>query len=322
MPMSPSQRAESSSGGVYKCIHGPRVAIRSAPSATAAVLDTIHPGTLLRISEVLGGWARLDDDELWARWTANWPRWPKGVTEDGEDVAGDQALPEKAFILVDGSQVGLKTQLLERLNDAEAQQARWPFREAMEIRCLEVNLAARRKEPGAGALLRKRFVDAALRYVGTPYHRSFHDPASSKCKPGSRLKDAPLFLDHMQLIQKAVEDLKQDFGFLLISNCKPQHCRRTLPVSFEDPEDCEPGDLVFYEELDEGGPSGKICHVEIFLGGDSGTESLGSMAWNAHSRTKDMDGVQIFEDFRIPKESGKAGYRYHCHSIQSWLLSE
>ena len=30
---------------------------------------------------------------------------------------------------------------------------------------------------------------------------------SMRCKPGSKLKDAPLFLDHMQLIQKV-----RDFG--------------------------------------------------------------------------------------------------------------
>ncbi|CAJ1396511.1 unnamed protein product [Effrenium voratum] len=104
--------AESSSGGVYKCIHGPRVgpervAIRSAPSATAAVLDTIHPGTLLRISEDLvpsppESISQLSTERCWAAgraWTmtssgpagagldrveratrtANWPRWPKGL---------------------------------------------------------------------------------------------------------------------------------------------------------------------------------------------------------------------------------------------------
>lgn len=122
---------------------------------------------------------------------------------------------------------------------------------------------------------------------------------------------------------------------------------------WEDPEDCEPGDLIFYE-LD-GEPNGRLCHVEIFLGG---TESVGSMPWpgpkrsiisldfpslslifggfsmifnafygfpspkvfeklmylpcfggvsmrNAHSRTREIDGVQVFEDFRIPKENGK-----------------
>eukprot|EP00435_Cladocopium_sp_Y103_P075441 s27_g57.t2 len=341
------------SGGIYKCIHGPRVAIRAAPSATAAVLDTIHPGTLIRIAEVAAGWARVDDDEL--------------ILEQTRLV-----VPEKAFILVDGSQVGLKTQLLERLSEDAELEAQWPFREAMELRCLEVNQAAQRKEPGAAQALRRRFVDAAMRYVT--------ELKGEMYKPGSRLKDAPLFLDHMQLIQKVVEDLKQDgrdtgniyrdiqnhmflqtdsltfdadcsdhgnpcqqtslvkflghiqtdiqeyalysdpkeaqsgqlklqdFGFLLIANCKPVHCRKTLPVSFEDPEDCEAGDLIFYEELElDGSPSGRFPHVEIFIGGDSGTESLGSMPWNAHSRTKEMDGVQVFEDFRSFPTANVAG---------------
>ena len=313
---------KASSGGIYKCIHGPRVAIRAAPAATAAVLDTIHPGTLIRISEVVGGWARVDDDELWARWTSNWPRLPKGVSEDGEDTGADKVVPEKAFILVDGSQVGLQTQLIERLSDEAALEAQWPYREAMELRCFEINEAAQRKVAGAAAALRRRFVEAAMQYVGTPYHRSHHDPSSSKCKPGSKLKDAPLFLDHMQLIQKVVEDLKQDFGFLLIANCKPVHCRKTLPMLFEDPEDCEPGDLIFYEELElDGSPSGRFSHLEIFVGGETGSESIGSMPWNAHSRTREIDGVQVFNDFRIAKENSKS-FRMHCHSIQTWLLSE
>jgi len=316
------------SPGVYRCIHAPRVAIRAAPAANAEVLDTIRPGDLVRVAEIEAGhWARLDDDEVWARWTMNWPRWPKGVTEDGEDIgagaANKAAVPSAAYILIDGTQVGLKTQLIERLPDDEAEKAQWPFGKALEHHCAEVNAAYQRQVPEAAKALRQRFVDAALKYVGIPYHRSYHDPASAKCKPGSKLKDAPLFLDNIQLVQKVVEDLKQEFGFLLISNCKPVHCRTTLPISFEDPADCEPGDLIFHEELDvEGAPSGRISHVEIFIGGATGRESLGSMPWNAHPRTQEKDGVQIFEDYRIAKETGKADYRLHCHSIRTWLLSE
>ncbi|CAE7790357.1 unnamed protein product [Symbiodinium sp. CCMP2592] len=316
------------SPGVYRCIHAPRVAIRAAPAANAEVLDTIRPGDLVRVAEIEAGhWARLDDDEVWARWTMNWPRWPKGVTEDGEDIgagaANKAAVPTAAYILIDGTQVGLKTQLIERLPDDEAEKAQWPFGKALEHHCAEVNAAYQRQVPEAAKALRQRFVDAALKYVGIPYHRSYHDPASAKCKPGSKLKDAPLFLDNIQLVQKVVEDLKQEFGFLLISNCKPVHCRTTLPISFEDPADCEPGDLIFHEELDvEGAPSGRISHVEIFIGGATGRESLGSMPWNAHPRTQEKDGVQIFEDYRIAKETGKVDYRLHCHSIRTWLLSE
>ncbi|CAE7221590.1 unnamed protein product, partial [Symbiodinium necroappetens] len=316
------------SPGVYRCIHAPRVAIRAAPAANAEVLDTIRPGDLVRVAEIEAGhWARLDDDEVWARWTMNWPRWPKGVTEDGEDIgagaASKAAVPSAAYILIDGTQVGLKTQLIERLPDDEAEKAQWPFGKALEHHCAEVNAAYQRQVPEAAKALRQRFVDAALKYVGIPYHRSYHDPSSGKCKPGSKLKDAPLFLDNIQLVQKVIEDLKQEFGFLLISNCKPVHCRATLPISFEDPADCEPGDLIFHEELDvDGAPSGRISHVEIFIGGSTGRESLGSMPWNAHPRTREKDGVQIFEDYRIAKETGKADYRLHCHSIRTWLLSE
>lgn len=316
--------------GIYKCVHGPRVAIRASASPTGEVLDTVRPGALMRVAEVVSDvWARLDDDEVWARWTNSWPRRPKGVDDDGNAAPGGagnadkDAVPPRAFILIDGNKVGIPNMLVERLSDEEASQADWPFRPALEARCEEVNfLHRRRSAEDAGEELRRRFVDTALDYVDTPYHRSYHEPGSTKYKPGSKLKDAPLFLDHMQLIQKVVEDLKEDFGFLLVSNCKPADCRSTLPIAFEDFADCKPGDLIFHEELEDGAPSGRIAHIEIFLGGASGSQSIGSMPWNAHSRTGEKDGVQIFDDFRIRDDKGALAYRFHCHSIATWLLAE
>eukprot|EP00931_Biecheleriopsis_adriatica_P069399 TRINITY_DN43256_c0_g1_i1.p1 TRINITY_DN43256_c0_g1~~TRINITY_DN43256_c0_g1_i1.p1 ORF type:complete len:484 (+),score=104.94 TRINITY_DN43256_c0_g1_i1:25-1452(+) len=315
--------------GIYRCIHSPRVAIRATPSSTGAVLDTIHPGTLMRVSEIVKGkWARLDDDEIWARWTTSWPRRPRGVDEDGEDVEGIAAdsqntVPTDAYVLIDGAEVGIKGQLIQRLSDVEGDEATWSYKHAMEVRCAEANAVHQRQLASVEVEMRQKFMDCALDYVGVPYHRNCHDPASSKFKPGSKLKNAPLFLDHMQLIQKVVEDMKMDLGFLLITNCKPLHCRRTLPIALEDPADAEPGDLIFYEKLDEHGePTGNIFHVEIFLGGASGNQSIGSMAWNAHSRTGEKDGVQVFDDYRITSENGKPRNRMHFHSIKTWLLSE
>jgi len=320
--------------GIYKCVHGPRVAIRASASPTGAVLDTVRPGALMRIAEVVADvWARLDDDEVWARWTSSWPRRPKGIDEDGSDNTAPggsgktdkEAVPPRAFILIDGTKVGIPNKLVERLEDEEAAKADWPFRAALEARCEEVNFLHRCRsgEEAAADELRQRFVDTALDYVGTPFHRNYHEPGNSKYKPGSKLKDAPLFLDHMQLIQKVVDDLKEDFGFLLVTNCKPADCRSTLPIAFEESADCKPGDLIFHEEfLEDGSPSGRIAHVEIFLGGASGCQSIGSMPWNAHSRTGEKDGVQVFDDFRIRDEKGALAYRFHCHSIATWLLAE
>lgn len=65
-------------------------------------------------------------------------------------------------------QVGLKSQLLERLEDQDEvatwlferfSEAQWPFKDAMEVRCMEVNLAAQRKAPGAAQELRRRLED-------------------------------------------------------------------------------------------------------------------------------------------------------------------
>eukprot|EP00930_Biecheleria_cincta_P045285 TRINITY_DN31216_c0_g1_i2.p1 TRINITY_DN31216_c0_g1~~TRINITY_DN31216_c0_g1_i2.p1 ORF type:complete len:490 (+),score=121.74 TRINITY_DN31216_c0_g1_i2:37-1506(+) len=342
VPASSAETAGSSGGsssglhrpGIYKCVHGPRVAIRASASPTGAVLDTVRPGALMRVVEVVSDvWARLDDDEVWARWTSSWPRRPKGLDEDGSEnavpgaagKADKDAVPPRAFILIDGTKVGIPNMLVERLEDEEAAKADWPFRAALEARCEEVNFLHRRRsgKESAAEELRQRFVDTALDYVGTPYHRSCHEPGNSRYKPGSKLKDAPLFLDHMQLIQKVVDDLKEDFGFLLVANCKPADCRSTLPIAFEEPADCKPGDLIFYEELlEDGSASGRIAHVEIFLGGASGSQSIGSMAWHAHSRTGEKDGVQVFDDFRIRDDKGVLRYRFHCHSIETWLLAE
>ncbi|CAE8606831.1 unnamed protein product, partial [Polarella glacialis] len=198
--------------GIYRCVHGPRVAIRAAPSSSAAILDTIHPGDVLRVSEIIApGWARIDVDEVWARWTSPWPRLPRGViSETGDDependLDEEQAadlVPQHAFILIDGTEVGIDGLLIQRLSDAESQQVRWPFRDALEARCAEANAVHLRKSPSAASGLRQRFVDRALSYVGTPCHRMYHDPNSEKCKPGSDLYNAPRFLDSMQLIQQ------------------------------------------------------------------------------------------------------------------------
>lgn len=317
--------------GIYRCVHGPRVAIRSAPTSTAKILDTIHLDELVRISEVVGGvWARLDDDEVWARWTALWPRRPRGIIADDEDLDSDTSfdteapefIPTHAFILIDGSEVGIPKLLLQRLPDSATEQVSWPFVRALEARCAEADVLHQRKIPSTIQKLRNRFVERALTYVGTPYHRSFHDPNSPKCQPGSDHINSSFFLDAMQMIQQVLDDLKEDFGFLLISNCKPVHCRMTLPIKLEDASDLEPGDLIFYEVASTDGAKRYFRHVEIFLGRESGMVSLGSMPWSSHSRTNGKDGVQVFDDFRIEVEGDWTDLRLHFHSIRTWLESD
>ena len=47
---------------------------------------------------------------------------------------------------------------------AASPKAQWPFRDAMEVRCMEVNLVAQRKAPGAAQELRRRPCEAVCSF--------------------------------------------------------------------------------------------------------------------------------------------------------------
>eukprot|EP00112_Aurelia_sp_Birch-Aquarium-sp1_P013241 Seg2803.3 transcript_id=Seg2803.3/GoldUCD/mRNA.D3Y31 product="hypothetical protein" protein_id=Seg2803.3/GoldUCD/D3Y31 len=54
--------------------------------------------------------------------------------------------------------------------------------------------------------LRKKFVNQALKYLGVPYARRYHEP-------GSADYDAPLYLDCCALVRNVLVDMKNDLGF-------------------------------------------------------------------------------------------------------------
>ena len=113
------------------------------------------------------------------------------------------------------------------------------------------------------AVLRQKFIDGAKRYLGVPYHIRYkkeEDPV------------APLYLDCCGLVRKVLQDLQEDFGFI-IGKWNQAYQMDTLPIVLK-PEELKPGDLVFYEGTynSDRAKSQKHdnVHVEIFLGGETG----------------------------------------------------
>src|SRR4051794_34330613 len=57
-------------------------------------------------------------------------------------------------------------------------------------------------------LLRKKFIDQAMGYIGVPYGKRY-------LKEDNPLYNSPIFLDCCGLVRQCVNDLAEDFGFML-----------------------------------------------------------------------------------------------------------
>ena len=98
-------------------------------------------------------------------------------------------------------------------------------------------------------------------------------------RKGNPEYNAPIFLDCCALIRKAVNDLADDFGFLL-GRWNQNYQLSTLP----DPctfDELKPGDLIFYEATYYNPEKAKnqklnIVHVEMFYPGKTGQGTIGS----------------------------------------------
>mmetsp|Transcript_10083 Transcript_10083/g.28494 ORF Transcript_10083/g.28494 Transcript_10083/m.28494 type:complete len:489 (+) Transcript_10083:137-1603(+) len=313
--------------GVYRCVHVPRVAIRAAPSRNARMLLTLQTGDLIRISHIVPPcWGKVDESELWARLTTSWPIRPKilpPLGEDGEllDVSNGEEedairVPDDAFVLIEGAEAGIDGPLLKCLPPEEAEKAVWQFRDALEVRCEELNAASVRGKPASRAALRQKLVQTAKRYIGQPYAECYHDPDDARCLPGSELPASTAFVSNTQLIEYAIDQLKGDFGFTLHPNCRPTHLYRMLRSDLTGFGDLDPGDLIFYETFDRKSGQTRILHVEIFAGGSA---SLGSLPWSASPRTGGKDGVQLFENYDMEELEGLPVTGLRFCSLRPWL---
>lgn len=88
--------------------------------------------------------------------------------------------------------------------------------------------------------LREKFVNQALNYLGTPYAKKYRNP-------DDQLYKSPIFLDCCALVRQAVNDLKEDFGFML-NRWNQAYQFDTLPIKLSF-EEMKRGDLIFYSAI-------------------------------------------------------------------------
>jgi len=155
--------------------------------------------------------------------------------------------------------------------------------------------------------LRKRFLEIAHSYIGTPYSRKEHPE-------GSALRNAPYELDCCGLIRRVLYDMQYDLGFKPLPY-NQSYQFDTLPDRYESHEQLKPGDLIFYagEYFDPKKRRQKhdMVHVEIYLGGEGTPERcLGSRFRKGV--------VSIFDSYRFPSTSWKLTKIYYV-SIEPWL---
>ena len=86
--------------------------------------------------------------------------------------------------------------------------------------------------------LREKFINQAYNYLGTPYAKQW-------LKVDNPLYNSPIFLDCCGLTRQVVNDLKEEFGFMLgrwNQNYQFDTCSIKLELN-----EMKPGDLIFYE---------------------------------------------------------------------------
>jgi len=152
--------------------------------------------------------------------------------------------------------------------------------------------------------LRIKYIEQAKKYLGTPYRQKYFTPDDPRYH-------APLFLDCCGLVRKAVNDLKDDFGFTL-QNWNQSYQFDILPLTIPF-EKMKPGDLIFYEGKYVDKTRKRIhmlTHVEIFLGGETGEQTIASR-WRTGT-------VSFFDSYKFEPTSWY-DVKYHYKSIDTWL---
>ena len=155
--------------------------------------------------------------------------------------------------------------------------------------------------------LRTKFVQQAKKYLGIPYHPSYHTD------PSSEHHEAPLYLDCCGLTRRALQDLAEDFGFLVgPGNQAYQFDTLNRPEDLiEDEKDLKVGDLVFTEGVfrKEGKKQQKynMVHVEIYLGEG---KTIGAR--------KQAGVIEILDSYKFESKSYEIT-KFHFRSLDRWL---
>ncbi len=179
------------------------------------------------------------------------------VEQEEEQTVGKSSRENSVLIIGDG--LDGKASLQDSFSKFRKQKIK--ERQIMKL-CQTVTATGGRSEEFKETL-RYKFIDAAKKYLGVPYaqrYKAEEDPI------------APLYLDCCALIRQAVQDLQEDFGFV-IGRWNQAYQMDTLPIVLKQ-EELKPGDLIFYEGLYNSNRSKSQkhnnVHVEIFLGGETG----------------------------------------------------
>jgi hypothetical protein len=173
--------------------------------------------------------------------------------------------------------------------------------------------------------LRHKFIETAKKYIGVPYgikYKKEDEPV------------APLYLDCCGLVRQVVQDLQEEFGFV-IGKWNQAYQMDTLPIVVSEAE-LKPGDLIFYEGLYNSNRSKSQkhnnVHVEIFLGGETGmsrfqfhvfaytfltivlvTAGEGTIGSRFHSGR-----VSIFPSYKFTSTTWSL-VKHHFRSLDTWL---
>ena len=166
----------------------------------------------------------------------------------------------------------------------------------------------KRTTPEQMSLLRAKFVQQSKKYIGVPYHPRYHKDETS-----SEHYNAPLYLDCCGLTRRVLQDLAEEFGFV-IGRGNQAYQYETCSIELTE-DQMKPGDLIFTEGTyyQEGKKPCKhnIVHVEVYLGGgESGHQTIGAR--------KQSGAIEILPHYKFTSKSYEIT-NYHLRSLDTWL---
>ncbi len=225
----------------------------------------------------------------------NPPKSPDRMTED-----------ERLMLELAGKPVGSSTQQGSLQNSF----AKFRAQRAKAKKLARANKAAAAKTPKTQEqkdALRKKFLEQCEKYMGVPYHPSYHKD------PSSPYHNAPLYLDCCGLTRRALQDLSTDFGFL-IGPGNQAYQFETCPVELTE-EQLRPGDLVFTEGtyFKEGKTQQKhnMVHVEVFCGNEEHPlRTIGAR--------RQTGAIEYHDSYKFTSKNYEIT-KYYFRSLDTWL---
>lgn len=223
------------------------------------------------------------------------------VEEEVEDFLGNSKKQAAELLIIGGGNTGGATSLQDNFKRFRKQKVK---ERKIMLMCKEELTTKGPRTREFKDNLRMKFVDQAKKYLGVPYSERYKNPDEPP---------APLYLDCCGLVRKVLQDLGEEFGFL-IGRWNQAYQFDTLPIRKEGVHELQPGDLIFYEGTysSERSKSQKHnnVHVEIFLGGETGEATIGARFFKGK--------VNIFDSYKFSCTTWTPYKHWFC-SIETWL---